>query len=280
MFDFDKAIKEAKQDTENKSLFLILMGASGNGKSYIQGTFGVPTLYLYGSEESHGPKSALREGEKNVKPICIDQGENGEQLTPDQALDKLDSILSDLEGIKKHGFKALTIDSSNVLETLIRSSTAFKMACLTAQGKHNGFAEGTSTLLGFRKVIVRLRTLQRQLGIHICVTSKLNISSMSDDGLITDCSPDMAGYQVAAALISQFDDVLIIGKMKRNGQVRYRLQLLAEGSKVSKDADNNIKKTFNFSPRITGVDILSLGSTLDANLEALINIKKGRKEDK
>lgn len=276
-FNFDDAIKAAKQDTENKSLFLILLGASGNGKSYIQGTFGMPTLYLYGSEESHGPKSALREGSTNIHPICLDRGQKGEELTPDQALETLDSILSDVEGIKKHGYRAITIDSSNVLETLIRSSSAFKLACLTSQGKHNGFAEGPATLTGFRKIITKLRVLQRQLGIHVCVTSKLNISSIADDGLITDSSPDMAGYQVAAALISQFDDVLIIGKMKRNGQIRYRLQLLAESSKVSKDADNNIKRTFNFSPRITGVDILALGSTLDANLAALIDIKKGGK---
>ncbi len=105
MFDFTKAMKDAQQDLDNKSLFLFLLGSSGNGKSYAQGTFGVKTLYLYTQGESHGPKSASVLGKDNIVPVCIDR-DGDKDLTPDEALNRLNSILDNLEGIKEANIQA------------------------------------------------------------------------------------------------------------------------------------------------------------------------------
>lgn len=273
MFDFDKAIKEAKKDLANKKLFLVLLGSSGNGKSYTQGTFGVKTLYLYTQGENHGPKSASSLGRDNIVPVCIDS-DAGEDLSADQAIQRLHSILDSSEWIKKQGFGAISVDGISELEFLIRDTSKFKQMTTTDSGKHNGFAEGPATLFQFREILKKLKRLQRELDIHVCMTCILNVKSYGEDGTITDSTPQSTGYVVATGLVQQFDDVMIIGKMQRKGVTRYRLQLLAEASRSTKDETGEIKKTFNFSPRLTGVDILALGSTLDANLAELIQIKQ------
>lgn len=276
MFDFEKAIKDAQQDIQNKKLFLILLGSSGNGKSYAQGTFGVRTLYLYTQGESHGPKSASTQGGENIVPVCIDR-EGDKELTADEALKRLHAILDDVEGLKKAKFGAIAVDGASEIETLIRNSSKFRVATTTESGKHNGFAEGPATLGQFREIIGKLKKLQRTLGVHVCMTCILTVKEYDADGLILDSAPQLAGYAVATGLIQQFDDVMLLGRMQKKDKIGYRLQLLATGSKKTLDAQGEVKKTFNFSPRITGVDILSLGSTLDADLKALAELKaKGK----
>lgn len=276
-FNFDKAIQDAKQDTENNKLFLILLGSSGNGKSYVQGTFGVRTLYLYTQGESHGPKSAAVQGGKDIMPVCLDR-DGDKDLAADEALKRLNTILDDVAGIKKAGFGALTIDGATEIEALIRSSTKYKVATTTESGKHNGFAEGPATLSQFRDIVAKLKKLQRDADIHVCMTCVLSVKEYGDEGIILDSTPVLSGFNVASGLIQQFPDVMMIGKMQRKDKIAYRFQLLASGSKVSKDLAGAIKKTFNFSPRLTGVDILSLGATLDADFKGLIALKNGEKK--
>lgn len=277
MFDFDKAIKEAQQDLDNKKLFLILLGSSGNGKSYAQGTFGCKTLYLYTQGESHGPKSASALGASNIIPVCIDR-DGDKELSSDEAIKRLLLILDDVEGLKKAKFGAIALDGASEIETLIRSTAKFKAATITDSGKHNGFAEGPATLAQFREIMNKLKKLQRTLGVHVCMTCILSVKEYGEDGIIQDSTPVLAGYSVATGLIQQFDDVMIIGRMQRKDKVGYRLQLVAGASKVTTDfVTKEVKKTFNFSPRITGIDILALGATLDADLKGLAELKaKGK----
>lgn len=271
MFDFDKAIAEAKQDVSNKCLFLILLGSSGNGKSYAQGTFGVKTLYLYTQGESHGPKSASALGGENVIPICIDR-EGNTPLTADESIKRLYAILDDHEALKKSGIKAISLDGASEIEALIRDTTTFKEKTIKA------FSDGPVELSMFREILNRLKTLQRALKIHVCMTCTLNVKTYSEDGTIMESAPSLHGYQVATGLVQQFDDVMVIGRMERKEKVGYRLQLLAGVSKTTADFNTKeVKKTMNFSPRLTGADILSLGNTLDANLATLIDLKKGSK---
>lgn len=268
-------MQDARKDLDNKSLFLFLLGSSGNGKSYAQGTFGVKTLYLYTQGESHGPKSASTLGGSNVVPVCIDR-DGDKELTPDEALNRLNNILDHPDVIQKAGFKAISIDGASEIEALIRSSKKYKLACTTESGKHNGFAEGPATLAQFREVISRLKKLQREIGVHICMTGILTVKEYGEDGLVLDCSPQLSGYAVATGIIQQFDDVMIIGRMQKKDKIGYRFQLVANGTRVSVDNKGEVKKMFNFSPRLTGVDILQLGATLEADLSKLIEVKKGK----
>lgn len=275
MFDFSKAIKDAESDLKNKKLFLLLLGASGNGKSYTLGTFGVPTLYLYTHSESHGVISASSQAGKHLVPVCLDRNEQSESLTADQTIKRLFDILESTEDLKKMGIKAVAIDGVTELENIIRDTTKYRQMTTTESGKHNGFAEGPSTLFQFREIIKRLKRLQKEIGVHVAMTAILTIKGLADDGMILDSSPHSSGYSVAAGVIQQFDDVLIIGRMSKKDKVGYRFQLVAQSGRVSKDETGQVKKIFNFSPRITGVDILALGATLEANLSDIIKLKEG-----
>lgn len=276
-FDFNKAEADAQQDLLNDDLFLILLGASGNGKSYTLGTFGVKTLYLYTQGESHGPRSASTKGGKNIIPVCIDR-EGKNPLSPDEALKRFHTILDDIEGLKKAGIKAIAVDGATELEALIRGSSRFKKDCLS-NGKHNNFAEGAATTDQFREILHKLKRVQAELKVHVCITCILDVKELSEEGEILASSPKLQGANVAASIIQQIGDVMVIGRMQKKDKVGYRLQLLAKVTKTSTDfATKEIKKTYNFSPRLTGVDILSLGGTLDADLSKLIALKKGGNE--
>ena len=279
-FDFSKAIKDAESDLKNKKLFLLLLGASGNGKSYALGTFGVKTLYLYMASESHGLTSSASQAGKNLVPVCIDRVQDSDgkevQLTPDLAIGRLHEILDSTEGMKKMGIQAIAVDGVTELEAAIRETSKYRQMTTTENGKHNGFAEGSATLFQFREIIKKLNRAQREIGVHVAMTCILTIKAMNEEGLITDSSPHSSGYSVATGIIQQFSDVMVVGKMKKKDKIAYRFQLVAEANRTSTDQNGEIKKLFNFSPRVTGVDILSLGASIEANLAQLITIKEGK----
>ena len=274
-FDFSKAFEEARTDMDNKKLFLVLLGASGNGKSFAQGTFGVKTLYLYTQGESHGPRAAGTMGKSNIVPVCIDR-EGDKSLNADEALKRLHSILDDTDALAKGKFGAVSIDGFSELEDLVRNSTKFKVMTTTESGKHNGYAETGATLFQLKEIISKLKRLQRVLNVHVCATETLTVKELNEEGLILDSSPQLIGYSVATGVLQQFDDVMIIGRMQKKDKVSYRFQLIAGSTKKSLDGTTHeVKKTFNFSPRLTGVDILSMPPTLEANLQELAKLKQG-----
>lgn len=271
-FNWREAHKEAAADLNNRNLGLIVLGQSGSGKSSLAGTFGKKTLYLYTTGESHGAAAAAAMG-GDILPVCINySGSN--LLEPDAAYDRLISILSDVDGIKKEGFGAIAVDGATEIEALIRSTTRWRTMCLTAQGKHNNFAEGAATLAMFRPIVDQLKTLQRSIGIDFVVTCALDVTATSDDGEIFESKPRLLTYAVAEGLIQQFADIVVVGRMSKNDQIQHRLQFLAGVSRESKDAQGVVRKSINFNPRISGIKLDDLPKTLPADLSKLVALKR------
>ena len=268
MFDFEKALANAKQDLTSNKLFLILLGASGNGKSYALGTLGVKTLYLYAEGEDHGPASAFQKGQANILPFCFNRSDEGALLSADDALKRLHAILDDVETLTKYKIKAIAIDGASEIEDILRETKFFKASTTKA------FSEGPVEHGMFKVIVSKLKNLQRVIGIHVVLTCILNVKELGDDGTILDSTPALHGYQVATGLVQQFADVMLIGRMQKGGKVGYRLQLLAAASKSTGNFDTKeVRKTLNFSPRLTGVDILTLPPLLEPDLSKLIELK-------
>jgi hypothetical protein len=277
-FNFKAAEARAQKDLSNKGLALMLLGQSGGGKSFAFGTFGVKTLFLYGTGEDHGPTSARKTAAGDLIPVCWDFDDAGERLSPDKAYKRLLDALSDVDGIKAEGFGAVVVDGATELETLIRKTSKWEQACLTDKGKHNNFAESDATKAMFRPVLEGLKDLQRKLGIHYAMSCILDIKQLAEDGEIQEASPKLSGYGVAENLIQQFPDIVAIGRMRnKKEQIAHRLQFLASVTKTSKDATGHVKKTMNFNPRLAGFKVDELPGTLEADLAALAKLKAGSK---
>jgi hypothetical protein len=273
-FDFEAAIKEASREAGQNFLGAIVLGSSGAGKSRLMGSFGCKTLYLYTTGEDHGPKSAKVAGGPDLVPLCLDFA-NGEQLSADAAYARLLEILGSKDQLKKMGIGAIAVDGATEIETLIRGTTAWERACQTAQGKHNTYAEPATTVSMFRPVISALKDLQRSLQIHFVVSCILDVKELGPNGDILEAAPRLQGYTVAEAVVQQFGDVLVIGRMERNGEVKYKLQFMTEIAKSAKDEAGRMKRSMNFSPRITGAT--EIPPFLDADLRKCIELKGGKK---
>jgi hypothetical protein len=276
MFNFDKAISATQATLNDTSkLELLLMGPSGAGKSYTIGTLDVKTLYLYAMRETHGPKTAKVSGGDKIVPICIDYGTWGDEtsaraFTADESLQFVRSILTSFDWIKKSGFEAIALDGIAALEVIVKETSEWKKKCLTTQGKHNGFkeAEASQEILG--GIINLLKGCQRELSIHIIATAPLEIKDQDGFGGITEAMPRLQGYGVCESIVANFGDVLVVGKMSRNNEVRWRFQSLMDIKKVSKEENGTVRKVLNFSPRLSGV---KLPSTMDADLKAVVELK-------
>lgn len=265
-FDYKAAMAQAELDAKSVALEAIILGASGSGKSTLLGTLGVKTLYLYASGENHGVKAARMMGAANVVPICFDAN-----TTPDEALENIHSILRDVEFVKSQQFKAVVVDGASEIETLVRASKAWQKMCLTNKGTHNSFEEPKATIAGFRPIITALKDLQRATGVHFAVTCILDVRDLGPNGEIVDASPRLQGFSVAESLVQQFGDVLVVGKMSKNKEVKYKLQFATDLTKTAKEENGTVKRLLNFSPRITGVS--KLQPFMDASLTDVINLK-------
>lgn len=278
-FDFSSAVAEAKKDIESDALFLLLLGQPGGGKSYAQGTFGVKTLYLYTGAECHGPKSAtksaLRKGQTDViVPVRID----ADNSTPDQAYKRLLTILTDIEGIKKLGIKAITLDGATEIEAIIRGTTDYKNI---VQNQYKGVESyaGPAVLALFRPILTALRNLRVQLGIHVCMTCILDVTEYAIDGAIASAKPTLAGYNVAMGLIQWFDDRIVVGKMKRgDGSVGYPFQLGSEITRSTQDfKTKEIRKIHHVNIQLSGCDMTSFPEAIPSDLSLLIKYKEAGK---
>jgi hypothetical protein len=279
-FNFAAAEKQALKDTECRKLGLILLGQSGGGKSFAAGTFGVKTLYLYGSGESHGPTAARHSGGGNVVPVLWDYDDEGVKLAPDAAYKRLLDCLRDIESITAAGFKAVMVDGATELEALIRQTKRWEQLCLTDKGKHNNFAEGTAAGTMFRAVLDALRELQRAADVHYAMTCILDVRQLGADGAILESAPRLTGYQLADSIVPQFPDIVVVGRMLKNEVPGHYFQFLAGVTKSSKDAAGEIKKTVNFHPRIAGKALTDLPAAVPADLGKLAAFKAGTKKAK
>jgi hypothetical protein len=274
MFNIAKASANARKDLDNKKVGAIILGPSGAGKSSLLGTFGCKTLFLYTGGEVHGPTAAATYGKGDVIGVRFDQDDEGTQLSADDSYARLLSILDAEGSLKEAGIGAIVIDSMTEVEFIIRSTSKFAKDCMTDKGKHNNFAEPQVTLNLFRPVLVKLRDLQLNIGIHYAVTCLLTVSAIGDNGEIEESAPKLSGYMVADGIIPQFPDVLVVGRMVgKSGIPARRIQFNAGVSKVSKDAVGTVKKMINFDPRITGVE--KLPGNMEASLAKVVEMKQG-----
>ena len=263
MIDFKAEIKKAKAKISENKIEAIVLGPSGAGKSALGGTFPGKTLYIYGSAENHGPKSATTYGGNKVDPICID-----DNRTPDEAIAALNAILDSTDFIKQ--YDAIVLDGATVIESIIRQTTAYKTACLTSKGVHNTFAEGPAVLSVINPILNKLR----DSGKHYLVTCILDVQEMdSETGEIVESKPRLSTYAVAESVIQQFPDIFVVGPMSNGEITAHRLQFAAGIRRDSKDDTGIVKKTINFKPRLTGVK--SIPNTLPADMNEVLKLKKG-----
>jgi len=271
-FNFQRAKENARKDLDNKKVGAIILAPSGGGKSTLGGTFGCKTLFIFGGAESHGPVAASVHG-GDIVAVRFDQDDDGNNLDADSAYERLLSILDAEDAIKEEGFGAIVVDSLTEVEATIRATTKFRAECLSQNGKHNSFAEPTATLGLFRPILVKLRDLQLNLGVHYAATCPLTVNAYGDNGEIMESAPKLSGYSVAEGLILQFPDVLVVGRMAKGEKVAHRIQFNAGVTKASKDQAGQIKKLLNFNPRVTGVK--DLPASMEANLGKVATMKVG-----
>lgn len=280
MLNIERAIKLALKEIRNPLIQAVVLGSSGAGKSSLLGTFGVKTLLLYGTGESHSGKAAHAFGGDNIIPVCFDYGTpEGEKieryLTPDEAIKSLRSILQNHDLLRQLEIKAIAVDGLAVLERLVKETDRWKSKCLTAQGKHNTFKETEASLESLSAIIDDLKIAQKMLDVHIAMTCMLDVKDLAKDGSIMEASPRLAGYMLAEGLIQQFSDVLVVGKISRTLEgkqvTKYKLQFMSDLSKASKDETGELKRAMNFNPRVSGV--ANLPALIDADLSQLIKLK-------
>lgn len=247
-FDLSKAIATAKRDQENTHISAILFGPSGAGKSRATGTLPGPILFLYSEGEAHGSASANSAGGK-VLPVRYDEDDVGQKLAPDAAYARLLNVLGSADMLKGAGIQSVVIDGLTELETVIRSTAAFKNGCKNKNGAHDAFQESKVVLEMLRPVLDALRNLQKSIGVHYVVTCALEVTEIGDDGEILAGKPKLSTYSVVETLTFNFPDQLIVGPMTKNGKKARRFQFDAELSRVSKEG-TKIKKILNMSPRL------------------------------
>lgn len=270
-FDFAAAEKAALV-TAKPNIAAVVMGQSSAGKSYLAGTLPGKTLYIYTQGEEHGRDSAkLAAGkDSNIIPVSIDLVD-GKVVNAETAYKRLLSIL-DVTSVKAAGFTSVVIDGLTELEQLVRSTPEWATLCRTGKGDHNGFAEPAATVKMIRPVLDALRALQRELGVNYVVTCLLTVKGLAEDGEILISEPKLIGYEVAALLIPQFPDQILIGRMSNGeGVTKPRLQFGAAPTKVVKEKNGEVKKFIGFCPRLRGVT--EVPTTMAADFKAVLKLK-------
>lgn len=273
MFDFSKALEQAKSVLSNNGLEAIILGPSGAGKSSLLGSFGVPTLYLFSTGENHGPKAAekrAKESGSQVYPVCMDYAD-GRQLTAEETYARVLSVLGEGGSLAKNGIKAIAVDGAAELEIYIRDTKEWKDACKSASGKHNAFAEPAATCAMFRPIFNALKALQRDHGIHFAMTCMLDVKEYGPSGEVVEGAPRLKGFQVAEMLLQQFGDVLVVGRMTKGNESKWKLQFMTDITKAAKDDAGLQKRAINFNPRLSGVTVPAV---VDADLRAVISLKE------
>lgn len=278
-FDFAKAEKAAEASSKAApTLAAVVLGQSSAGKSFLAGTLPGKTLFLYTQGEEHGKDSAKLSAKakgSKVVAVCVDIDDEGKVLGHDSAYKRLLAILQDVDGIKKAGFGNVVVDGLTELESLVRATSMWAMNCKTNKGDHNNFAEPDATIKCIRPILEALRTLQRDAGLNYYVTCSLIVKGMEENGEITHSEPKLMGYEVAAQLIPQFPDQIMIGRMTNSeGKEGHRIQFSAKASKVVKEKSGEIKKLIGFTPRLRGVPSDKLPATMAADLSAVLKLKE------
>ena len=280
MFNFAKAIEATAKEVNSNALGALVMGGSGGGKSFLTGTLGVKTLYLYALGEDHGPKAAKVTGGENIVPLCFNYDENGDLLADadgnpryDRIYQNICNILTQGVALDGEGFKAVVVDGVPELEAIIRGTDQWADACKTSKGQHNSFSEGPAVNAMLRPIFNLLKDLQRNYGMHYVVTMTLDVQAMGQNGAIEAASPQLSTYSVAETVARQFGDILVVGRMSKGESVKHKLQFMSKVSRASKDQNGLIKKAINFTPRLSNVPVEDLPAIVDADLKEVLKLK-------
>ena len=276
-FDFAKWKADAAAKDKNPTLMLLLAGAQGSGKSYTSGTFGVPTLYLHGTAEAHGPSQAAVTGGDLIVPHNWDLGHK----TPTDAYVALVKLLSD-DTLKDH-FGAVIIDGATDLTYgLIRETEMFRQKCTTTKGAHDSWREGEATLDLLKPIMKALQKL-KAAGVHTVVTMILDVQSVDGAGGLSVVKPNLPTYGITTNLVPQFDDIAMIGEVMDHPDLEkpaHLLQFRTSIKRISKDAKENVKSIFHITPRVTGVRKEDMPDFFKADLGILAAFKKKQMEGK
>lgn len=274
-FDYKKAKEQAAAAMKNPLLEAIILGPQGAGKSYALGTFGCKTLHLYGTRESHGPQAASVKGSKNLIPLCIDfgtwPGEEKERVfTADESMQMIESVLRDYEWLKSEKFGAVVFDGMAVLEQIVKETTEWKEKCKTSQGKHNTFKESEASIELIGRVIGFMKGCRRELGVHIVTTGIIDVKDTDQFGAVTEASPRLQGFGLAEMVNQNFGDVIVVGKLSKGGESKWKFQFMADISRTAKDEHGNQKRSMNLNPRLSGCEV---PATIDADFATLAKYK-------
>lgn len=262
-------LKQA-MDIKTDSLFLVVLGASGSGKSHFIGTYPGRVLYLYGAGESHGAGAAMKSN-KDVVPYAWDREKQADgsikELGPDTVLKKLIEVL-DPKVLKANKVKCVALDSITNLALTIRNSSVFKQKCQSAQGKHNQFKESEVLIELLTMVISKLQHLVDHHDIDVIAPIDLQITSVGEDGTILESKPGLPTYGVGKAVIQQFPDILVL---RRESATRSIFQQAGKVASQSKDANQNVVKYIEYHPRLSGV--VELPEVIEANVQEILKLK-------
>jgi len=269
--------KQEAADKSGNSLFCCVLGPSGAGKSHAIGTLGVKTLFLHFVGERHGIDSSKKEGSDNIIPYCLDS-DGKKSLDPDETLSRLRAILSDPQGLKDQGFGAIVLDGLTEMDMCISDSKELKKMCLTSQGKVDGFKLTPATKRIASGLMNSLQNIRSKTGIHIIVTCILTVGDTDEEGALLGCIPQLGTYGLAESVLQKFGDRVVVTPLVRDDPDTGKKETIrvfdsrVVSTKVSKDVNGIVKKTSNFSCRLSSGELPKL---MKADLSELIKIKEG-----
>lgn len=250
-------------------LFLCILGPSGAGKSHVLGTYPGRTLMIYGAGESHGPASATKSN-KDLIPIAWDRDNEGNVIAPNQQLKRIKDMLEP-DTIKKAGVKCVVLDSLTNLSRDLIHMDQFKQRCMSNRGTHNAFKETEAHIELLSGIINKLQLLHDFHDIDVVVTLDLAIQAIGADGTILESKPGLPTFGVGKAIIQQFADILVLGRM---GEKRIPMfQNMSTPVSTSKDMETKeVVKYVEYNPRLKGVK--DIPETLEPSLKTLLDLKK------
>lgn len=246
-------------------LFLCVLGSSGAGKSHFIGTYPGKVLFLHGSGESHGPSAALKNN-KDILAVSWSQTPEG-PIEPKLIPRRIREIL-DPEVIKAAGIKCVAIDSLTNLCLDFKETEAFKQRC-TGRGGHNPFKETEALVEMFSKVVSQLQVLSDQHDIDIIATIDAQITSVGANGEIIESKPGLPTFGVGKAIIQQFPDVLILGRI--DGKPMFQNLSKAVGKSIDRDTQETVKY-IEYNPRLRGA--IALPELIEPTVNCLLELKK------
>lgn len=258
-------------EVRHGGLQCIVLAPSRGGKSHLVGTYPGKILYLCGSGELHGIKSAFKESGDSLVPVCWDRNKDGSGRSPDAAYEFILKLLRNPEYLKEQGFQMVALDSMVALFKTIRGTQRWANKCQTDRGKHNSFAEPDAYMDMIDAILIELRNLCDLHEIDYIVTSDLEIQQQGDDGSIIMSKPRMPSFSVAERTIQQFPDVIMLSRMKVGKKSGPVIQMGAGCTRESKNEAGVIVKTIDFTPSLA--DVTDIPEKIKADLKEILKLK-------